>query len=196
MNHPSAFRIILLRFFIYGPLIAIAIFSLFYLYKYYHASIITISESTAPDLIAKNVDAWQFDVKGKPQYRLISATAQHYNKDNRTNFTLVTGYLYMPTEPYWQVKADTALATNGYETVFLNGHVYIHQAAGKKNSEQTLTTDHLTIYPSKKIAQTDAPITARRPDMVTTSKGAYLDLNNNSVKLHQAYTIYTPRSTS
>jgi LPS export ABC transporter protein LptC len=196
MNKPSAFRTILLHFFIYGPLIITASFGLFYLYKYYHASVITISESTAPNLIAKNIDAWQFDVKGQPQYRLISATAQHYDKENRTIFTVVTGYLYMSKEPYWKVKADTAIATNGYETVVLNGHVYIHQAAGKKNSAQTLTTEHLTIYPSKKIAQTDAPITARRPDMVTTSKGAYLDLNNNSVKLHQTYTIYTPSNAS
>ncbi|MSP52885.1 MAG: LPS export ABC transporter periplasmic protein LptC [Gammaproteobacteria bacterium] len=196
MSYQSTFRTTLLRFFIYGPLLSIAIFGLFHLYKYYHTSIITINGSTEPDLIAKNVDAWQFDVKGQPQYRLISATAQYYNTDNRTNLTVVTGYLYMPTEPYWEVKADTALATNGYETVFLNGHVYIHQAAGKKNSAQTFTTDYLTIYPSKKIAQTDAPITANRLDMVTTSKGAYLDLNNHSVKLHQVYTIYTPSSTS
>ena len=33
------------------------------------------------------------------------------------------------------------------------------------------------------------------PDMVTTSKGAQLDLNNNSVKLHQTYTIYAPTNT-
>jgi lipopolysaccharide export system protein LptC len=155
-----------------------------------------ISQSTAPNLIAKNVDAWQFDLQGQPKYRLLSATAQHYNTKNRTNFTVVTGYLYLPNEPYWQVKADTAVATDNYATVFLSGHVYLHQDAGAKNMAQTLTTDYLTIYPSKKIAQTDAPITATRPDMVTTSKGAYLDLNNNSVKLHQAYTIYTPSSTS
>ena len=152
--------------------------------------------SNAPDLIAKNVDAWQFDLLGQPKYRLLSATAQHYNKDNRTNFTVVTGYLYMPDEPYWLVKADTAVATDNYATVFLNGHVYLHQDAGAKNMAQTLTTDHITIHPKQKTAQTDADIKAVRPDMVTTSKGAQLDLNNNSVKLHQAYTIYTPTSTS
>jgi LPS export ABC transporter protein LptC len=195
-NSSSSLQSFLIRALIYGPLIAIAMVSLFYLYKYYHVTTLTMNASTAPNLMASDLDAWHFDVQGKPQYHLLSATATHYDKDNRTDFTKVTGYLYMPTEPFWLVKADTASATNGDEMVYLAGNVYLHQDAGRKNMTQTLTTDHLTVYPHKKIATTDAPITANRPDMVTTSQGAYLDLNNNSVKLHQAYTIYTPNNGS
>lgn len=196
MSSAPTLRASLVRFLIYGPGIVIAMVSLFYLYKYYHASTIVITESTAPDLTAKNLDAWRFDRDGQPQYRVISATAQHYNKDNRTDFTNITGYLFMVQEPPWIVEADTAVATDNYATVYLNGHVYIHQAGGTHNMAQTLRTDHLTVYPQKKTAQTDAHVTATRPGMVTTSEGAALDLNNNSVKLHQSFTIYMPNSTS
>ena len=183
-----------LRFLTYGALIVVLFTSLFYLYQYYHSATLEVIKSEAPDLVASQLDAWHFDLQGQPQYRLISVTAQHYDKGNRTDFTQVTGYLYMINEPFWEIKADTAVASNSYETVFLNGNVSIHQAASTKNMAQTLTTDHLTVYPQKKTAQTDALLTATRQNMVTTSQGAFLNLNNNSVKLHQAYTIYTPSS--
>ena len=118
--YQASWRSTLIRFFVYAPLIAIASVTCFYLYKYYHAvSVVFISEVAVPDLTAKDIDAWRFDLQGQPQYRLLSATALHYNKDNLTDFTQVTGYFFVPKESPWQVKADTAQAVHGYGTIYL-----------------------------------------------------------------------------
>ena len=187
----------IVRLLIFGPLIIIAAAILFYLYNYYHRITVTTDTGVVPDLIATQIDAIRFDAQGQPTYHLLSNTAQHYDQQQRTDFTYITGYYFVPTQAPWEVTADAAKAQPGFDTIYLNGHVVIQQAASANNVATRLATETLTVYPKPKTAHTDAFITLTRPGITTTSTGATLNFEHNEVQLfNHVYSIYTPISTS
>lgn len=162
--------------------IALTLFIATHFYRYFFGSK-QRSTQQLPDSIITNIDLIKTNQSGRMVYRFLSSKANHYMTQNRTEFTTPKGYYYVTQQPYWQSIADHGQTLNGNETVYLFGHVYIHQDAGKNNHQVTLTTNKATLYPQKQIAENKVFVKVEQPNMVATSIGFHADLQQGKIIL-------------
>ncbi|MBV9576025.1 MAG: LPS export ABC transporter periplasmic protein LptC, partial [Gammaproteobacteria bacterium] len=72
-------------------------------------------------------------------------------------------------------------------------NVTIHHAADVNNPATLIKTSTLTVYPNKKLAQTNAFITMIQPSLLVKAIGMQADMNTGDIKLlTQARGEYVP----
>lgn len=156
---------------------------LFYFYQHFYVQPPVISQTEIPDLIITEPLVIKTDDSGRKIIHFSSSILWHYQKDNRATFTDPVGYYYPQNSPAWQITADKGDALNGDSIVHLNGNVRLHQDAGQRNHETTLTTSTMTIYPQLSTAETSDSIKIEQPGLTVTSVGFFANFKENKLKL-------------
>lgn len=114
--------------------------------------------SFLPDSYATNVTAIRYDSNGHIASELSAPKLTHYSKDDVTVFIKPEIVLYNETQQPWKITADEGKATQGFNTIILQGNVVLFQMAGKNNPEVTIKTSLLNLDTKQQIASTKEPV--------------------------------------
>jgi hypothetical protein len=90
---------------------------------------------------------------------------------------------YQEGQPPWTGDAEHGEAVNGDSKMTLWDDVYFHQPKGLHNSETSIQTQLLIIYPETRMITTPDFISAIQPDATGSGVGMKMDLNANTLDL-------------
>lgn len=152
------------------------------------------SNPNYPDQFVKNLRIVAMDKNGHPQYQLFSPIAYHYEIKNRTDFTQPDVIYYQDGQPPWTGNAEHGEALDGDNKVTLWGDVFFHQPKGANNSETSVQTQLLYIYPETRMATTPDYISAIQPDATASGVGMTFDENKQTLDLlSNVHGMYLPQ---
>ena len=140
-------------------------------------------EEDALDSFATQVHVTTLDKMGRISTQLYTSELKHYTKHNNTQLQSPELILYVKNQPAWHITANTGEIANGSEKILLKNQVKLHQARGSSNEEVTVLTDELVVYPEKKIASTDQPITLTSDTTKISSLGMNGNLTEGALEL-------------
>lgn len=137
-----------------------------------------------PDFFMNNVSYLQLDDEGAVLNQIDTAKIVHYVTDD--TYTFVKPFLKMldKNKQVWEIAADSG-KSNGNEKVFFNGNVQIRQIFGvtSKSIGTSVNTNAATIYPDKKIAETDQPVTIKQGESIVSATGAKINFKASKLEL-------------
>lgn len=151
-------------------LCGLVLMSAWFLYKNIFAPIIKAQLNFHPEIILNHVTGKSFDESGKIKSRFSAPKLFYYSKTKQTKIINPHIIMYSKKEKPWIITANHGEILNGNKIYKLSDHVKLRQQAGKKNADSTITTSELTLFPGKKMAQTDQAVTfvQRAKDNSTT----------------------------
>ena len=148
------------------------------------------TEADTLDTFATQVHITNLDKTGHIDTQLYTPLMTHYTKKN-TRLKTPELSVHVKNQPPWKITAKTGEIRQNNEEVFLRDDVVLHQPAGEKNEEVTVATQTLTIYPNKKFATTEDPITLMSRSAQISSVGMQADLTQGTLELKtQAKGLY------
>ena len=136
-----------------------------------------------PDAFMEDVTAVIMDKQGKPQMKIITPKLAHYPEKDTTQFISPQLTLYRKSPKPWFITSKFAKATEGVENINFWDNVTVHHAADENNPATLIKTSTLTVYPNKKLAETDHLITMIQPSLIVKAIGMHADMNTGDIKL-------------
>jgi lipopolysaccharide export system protein LptC len=147
------------------------------------------------DSYMEEVSAIMFSKEGSPTLKVVTPRMVHYPENNTTDITKPRVTIFRKSPEPWFIDADFAKATNGMQSILFWSQVNIHHLADNENPATSLSTDTLTIFPSKQTAATSDAVTFVQPDTIVHAIGMLADMDAGTVKLlSQAQGEYDPAS--
>ncbi|MBI5447189.1 MAG: LPS export ABC transporter periplasmic protein LptC [Gammaproteobacteria bacterium] len=140
-------------------------------------------ENDVMDTFATQVHISNMDKTGHLSTQIYTPSLTHYTKDNRTQLDTPMLILHVKDQPVWQVNAKTAELKQGTDEIQLHDQVTLHQEKGKHNEEITVQTDALTVYPERKLAMTEHPITLLSHSAHVNAVGMQADMEKGTLEL-------------
>lgn len=147
------------------------------------ATIVNANQDTL-DAFATGVHITNLDKTGHISTQIYTPSLTHHTLRNRIQLQSPVVTLYVKNQPPWSITADTGELQQGTEVVYLNDHVILHQPKGTNNEEVTVQTPKLTVYPEKKLALTELPITLSSASANISSVGMQADLGQGTLHLN------------
>lgn len=149
------------------------------------------NSTDTPDSFMVNATYLRMDQNGNLHNKIFVTKMLHYTNNNMSDFTNPKVIIYGKDQSPWNITANYGQSEAGIEKVYLWNNVKIHQAASTNNSEMTITTTKLTIFPQTQSAETDQPITIIQPGEQVNSVGLKANLQKGEVQLlSQAKGVY------
>lgn len=142
-----------------------------------------VSTSTQPDFFMTTASYTDFNQEGEIHSQIATAKITHFANNDSYFFENPYLLIFSPDQMPWIITAKNGKSEHGKEKVYLWDNVLLHQDASKKNSETTITTTALTVYPLSKTATTDKPITINQGGSIMTATGASADFKVSKVSL-------------
>lgn len=136
-----------------------------------------------PDSYLYEVEGLSTDDTGQVNYRLTANTMIHYPKEDITFFEKIAVWNYLKAGEPWTLAADHGRAQSGKTSLDLWGNVKVHQAPSEGNTENTLLTTALTLYPKQRYAKTASWVTLLQPGITVTALGAEADMETKTIHL-------------
>lgn len=140
-----------------------------------------------PDAIMEDAFTQQFNQQGDIEYTLSSKQIRYF--DDTENDTGIVEYDQPKLIFFGDVEsativlsAQSGISDDDGETIELSDNVQIIQEA-ENDQQNQLTTESLTIFPAKKLAETDKPVMITEPNGTTTATGLKADFNKQSFEL-------------
>lgn len=154
------------------------------------------TNASQPDSFIKMAFIKHFDKQGKLHAQMSSPKMTHITSNNTTLFDQPNILLYTAHQTPWHVKARHGKSTRGKETIYLWGDVVLHQPKSAQEPETTITTTALTIHPTPQTANTNQPVTIKRPGAITNAIGLTANFKTGIIKLlSHAKGHYDPEKT-
>ena len=136
-----------------------------------------------PDYIVDNFSAVRLGPDGIPQHQVEAKRMLHYPDDDTTHLEAPRYTSFEGRQPQITIVSETALVSREGGAVDFMTNVKAVRAATARNSELTLTTDHLRVVPDDHIAYTERPVTIVDANTKLTAVGLELDDKAKTVKL-------------
>lgn len=167
-------------FILLSAAIALSVWSIFFS----NSTTTTISKNatTGPDAIAEYVSATIFNKDGKVSLKVNAPKCMHYKENDSTNIFSPKIIVYRDSPQPWSIISDYAKAIHGMDQLNFWDHVVVHHLADSENPTTSLLTDFMTVYPDKKIAETDQLVTIIQPDSKIKAIGMLANLADNTIK--------------
>ena len=145
--------------------------------------------STTVDTVITNLTVYQFDETGELTHHLFTPKMQHTPQNNRHALQSPRIVIKQPNEPDWKIESNHADAIHGGKKITFLGNVIVHQ----DEKGNTLNTEELTYYTSKKLATSSLPVRFKQPGSTVHSTGmrAYLDRKYIQL-LSQSHATFEP----
>lgn len=156
------------------------------------------TQNNHPDFFVKNIYAVEFNPNGEIYHTLKTPYLLHYPFQDTSYLTTPELLLYSQdrSKQPWNISARKGIARQGTKVINLIDNVIIHEPAGVNNSNLTIRTSELTIYPATNLAQTDKPVTFIEPGIEVHSIGMNAYLKEKRVQLlNQAKGVYDANET-
>lgn len=154
-----------------------------------------IDDNHSPDAYMTEVSYREYDKQGQLRAWIDSPDMQHYPNQDRSEFKTPTIHLYTSDGEPWKITAEQGYSLHGIEKVFLSGKVNIEQHGHGNSPQTTVKTPHITVYPAKSLAKTNAPVTITRPGSITQGIGLEANFHSGQFKLlSQSRGQYEPNS--
>lgn len=175
-------------------LIIISLFGVWTILLSYNASqTASPKNNDLPDAFMEEVTAVTMDKQGKPRMKVETPKLVHYPTKDTTQLFSPQLTLYRNSPKPWFITAKFATATDGVEDIYFFDNVIIHHAADENNPATLIKTSALTVYPNKKLAETNDFITMTQPSLIVKAVGMKADMNTGNIKLlSQARGEYVP----
>lgn len=141
------------------------------------------NQNSHTDAFMENVHAIQINEQGLVDAEFFSPKMWHYPQGNIMIMQAPHFILFDEARPPWHITSLDGKAFNGVAKVELWHKVAGHQAPGKTNLETALYTEQITLYPSRKYAETSHLVLAQQPNKTVLSKGAQIDLTKHTIEL-------------
>ncbi len=135
------------------------------------------------DAFATEVHLTNLDETGQVSTQVYTPALMHYSKSNHTQLTSPALTVYIKKQPPWHITSHTGVLNNKTEEVNLLDHVNLHQDEGPTNEEVTIQTEALTVYPDKKTAMTNSPITLSSHSTHISAVGLHANLTAGTLEL-------------
>ena len=158
---------------------------------------ITLSQTSPdqPDAFMEDVVAIIMSKEGKPRLKVETPKMFHYAKNDSTEFTKPHVTIYRQSPQPWHINANHAKATWGTSEILFWENVIIHHLEDEENPITTMNTSSLTIFPEKKVAETNKEIIVTQPNTMIRAIGMLANWDAGTVKLlSQAREEYVPKS--
>jgi len=145
-----------------------------------------------PDYFIENFTASSLDEQGRLRDRLRAPIMFHYPHDDSAELTKPHLELYRQDAPPWQIDADKGWVYRRSDSVLLQGNVLIWQDA--KDGPIRIITRDVRVQPSKKYAETDAPVTILRNGARVDAVGMRVYFQESRIQLLSTVRgIYDPK---
>lgn len=143
-----------------------------------------VNESRNPDFFMNKAVYLELNKDGTVHSQMQAAKLIHYvEKDScffdSPNMKMFNG----PETQPWYISADKGWGVNGIKTVYLTNNVKISQKGSAKNPDMKIVTAAMTIFPQRKYAETNKPVTITQAGSVMHAGGAQADLKTGVVNL-------------
>lgn len=116
---------------------------------------------TDPEGIMENFDALRTDSNGKPHYRLVAKKLKHYSGSKRTELDSPRFVLLDAQTGEISAEAQQATVSPDGNEVDLQGEVNIKREARAGQSELSLLTDRLIIFPDRELLRAPGAVEVR-----------------------------------
>lgn len=136
-----------------------------------------------PDYTVSNFTATTLSERGHPRFILQAHGMTHYPDDDSTTLEQPKLESLMPGAPAVRITAQSGNITSQGDEAFLRNNVKIIRAATPEQSERTLTTDYLHIFPERDFAETDHPVTMIDAWNIVHAHGMEMDNQARTLKL-------------
>jgi lipopolysaccharide export system protein LptC len=131
-----------------------------------------------------NVTYTQTDENGIVRDQIYTDKMDHYPKDDHYVFNAPRIMMLDKDKNPWSIESRQGTSEKNGTIVNLWDDVKITQMVGPStNGRMTVTTTAVTIYPKKKMAVTDKPVTIIQGGSIVNSVGAEVNFQTSSVKL-------------
>ncbi|MEE8058902.1 MAG: LPS export ABC transporter periplasmic protein LptC [Pseudomonadales bacterium] len=137
------------------------------------------SNDTLPDYYLTNIRSTQFDKQGMLDFTMASPSVEHNPKDNSANLKEPVFNLYQEGALVWTISSQSGVVYNGEVKVDLQQRVIISSI----DQEIILKTPQLVVFPNKKLAKTNKPVTLLNPNGFTRAVGLRADLQTKTIDL-------------
>jgi len=149
-----------------------------------------------PDAYMENVIATFMNKDGAPCLKITTPKMIHYTLNDVTTIDKPNIDIYRQTPNPWNVSSDFAKTFGGTEQILFWSNVVIKHELDKNNPTTTMKTSALMVYPDKRTAHTDQPVTIIQPDITVHAVGMQADMNDGTIKLlSQTQGEYVPPTT-
>ncbi len=176
-------------------ILAVSLTGLSILFSRKNESIDHHTWNNRPDSYMENVVAVIMNENGKPSLKIEAPAMVHYAENDRTHLAKPKVTVFREFPYPWYINADYAEINNGIQQIIFQNHVIIHHPSDASNPLTTMTTDSLTVFPSKQMAKTGDAVTITQPDIIVHAVGMLANLNDGTVKLlSKARGEYAPDS--
>lgn len=132
-----------------------------------------------PDFYLIKSSTKEYDETGKLDIIMNSESLQHNPKDDSISLRKPYFQVYQNGIASWRIKALSGTAYNSGSKIDLEQRVEIIN----DNKRTSLTTPQLFVYPNKKRASTDKPVTLRNDNGFTRAIGMKADLEKKHIAL-------------
>ncbi len=149
----------------------------------FHPPAIVTVNNNSPDAFMEDVVALIMDKQGKPHMKIVTPKLVHYPEKDTTQLTSPELTLYRNSLEPWFIKSRFATATDGTDYIHFWDNVTIHHAADENNAATFIKTTTLTVFPNKKLAETNQLITLIQPNLLVKSLGMKANMNTGDIKL-------------
>lgn len=168
-------------------------FSIWLIHDTLQSNPVIAANDTTPDAFILNAHYIRMDKNGNPHLQIYTPQMTHYITHDISNFVTPHFIIYNANSSPWDVTAKYGTSIAGIDQVHLWDDVKIHQAASANNSELTMTTSSLDIFPKKRTASTDQAVTITQPDATINSIGLRANLQKGEIHLlSHARGVYEP----
>ena len=133
---------------------------------------------STPDFFMTNATYSKFDNNGNISNQFSTREIIHFQHQNNYIFANPSLKMYSDKTSPWYITATNGKSKEGKSAIYLWDNVKLVQ-----NSDFDITTTTLTVYPDRKFASTDKPITIVQNGSIVKAIGATADLNHGIVTL-------------
>lgn len=123
----------------------------------------------------------EFDDQGLLDFTLNSDSVRHDPRNGSARLSNPHLEVFRDGNLQWITDAQLGIVSQHGNQVKLRQRVVVRSA----DEQSIMTTPTLIIYPEKKLAKTEQPVTLRNPHGFTRSIGLTADLNQKRIDLHQ-----------
>ena len=137
------------------------------------------TQNKRPDYYLVNTQSTHFDQQGLLDIAIDSEFVEHNPDNNSADVKEPLFMLYRDGALSWTVSSQSGVIYKGGNQVDLQQRVVITSSDGAT----VLKTPQLIIFPNKKLAKTDKPVTLQNPNGFTRSIGLNADLQHKKIDL-------------
>ena len=136
-----------------------------------------------PDYYLVNFTLTTMNDSGVPKHELTADNMYHYPDDDTATLANPRLVIYHEEADSWEIRADRGLVSEGGESVFLQGDVFVNRLDDRPDHQLEIITRDLTVKTEEETASTEQAIIIKDHYGVTEGVGMQANLKARHFQL-------------